>query len=327
MKAQFADTIETIIPEVIAWRRHLHQNPEPSFEEFETTEYLLKEIKKLANVTVERLTETGLVVRLKGAESGPVIALRADIDALVMPELTGLDFASQREGVMHACGHDSHAAMLLGALYVMSEHQSELKGEYVFIFQPAEETPPGGAKALVEAGVMDGVDAILGQHISIDKPVGHIGVKAGPIMANYDTFDIVISGKGGHASSPHLSVDPIPPTVQLVTALQQIVSRKINPVEPAVVSVTSIIGGTANNIIPDMVTVKGTVRTYSQENREAIADRIQNMAENISAASDCTASVQYSFGYPAVINTARYVEAIWEVADGDRNADESQYGR
>lgn len=316
MKAQFADTIEKVLPNVITWRRHMHQYPEPSFKEFETTEYLVKEVGKLGNVIISRPTKTGLVVRLKGSKPGPVIALRADIDALEMPELTGLDFASQRDGVMHACGHDSHAAMLLGALTVMSEHQAELRGEYVFLFQPAEETPPGGALGFVNAGVMDGVDAVLGQHIATDKPVGYIGVQAGPIMANYDIFDIVIKGKGGHASAPHLSIDPIPPTVQLVSSLQQIVSRQMNPTESAVVSVTSIIGGTAHNIIPDMVAIKGTVRTYSQENREAIAHRIQKMAESISTASDCVAEVQYSFGYPAVINTQEYVDAIWEVADG-----------
>lgn len=315
MKAQFAETIDKVIPNVIAWRRHLHQFPEPSFEEFETTEYLVKEVEKLGNVSIERPTKTGLVVRLKGVAPGPVIALRADIDALVMPELTGLDFASKKEGIMHSCGHDSHTAMLLGALQVMSEHQSELKGEFVFLFQPAEELPPGGAIDFVKAGVLDGVDAIIGQHVSIKIPVGHIGVCPGPSSANSDIFDITITGVGGHASAPHLAVDPIPPAAQLVTALQQIVSRQVNPVESAVVSVTKFNSGTANNIIPDKVVLGGTVRTYTKENRQGIHDRIVKMAETISAASDCTAEVEYMFGYPSVVNVPEYVDALREVTD------------
>lgn len=315
MNAKFTETIDQVMPDVIAWRRHLHQYPEPSFLEVETTEYLVKEIQKIGNIRIERPTKMGLVAYLKGSKPGPVIALRADIDALEMPELTGLEFASKNEGVMHACGHDSHAAMLLGSLKVLYTHQAELEGEYVFIFQPAEETLPGGARDLVAAGVMDNVDAVLGQHVAIDKLVGHVGVKAGPIMASYDNFDIIISGRGGHASSPHLAIDPIPPTVQLVSSLQQIVSRQVNPMEPAVVSVTCINGGTANNIIPDAVTIKGTVRTYTPENREAIADRIQKMAENISAASDCKAEVHYVFGYPTVINTPEYADAIEQLAE------------
>lgn len=315
MKARFAETIEKVTPNVIAWRRHLHQYPEPSFEEFETTEYLVKEIEKLKNVTIARPTKTGLVATLKGAEEGPVIALRADIDALTMPELTGLSFASQKEGLMHACGHDSHTAMLMGALQVMSEHQAELKGTYIFLFQPAEEKPPGGAIAFVEAGVLDGVDAIIGQHVSIKVPVGHVGITPGAVSANSDIFDITISGVGGHASAPQLAIDPVPVAAQLVTALQQIVSRQVNPMEAAVVSVTYIHGGTANNIIPDKVVIGGTVRTYTKENREAIHDRIVKMAETISAASDCKAEIKYVFGYPSVVNDPEYVDALSEVME------------
>lgn len=310
MEPIFAKDIEEILPQVVAWRRHFHQYPESSFNETATTEFLINEIEKLGNVKITRPMATGLVARLEGALPGPTIALRADIDALKMTELTGLEYASKNEGVMHACGHDSHTAMLLGVVNVLSKNQKNLKGNFVFIFQPAEEFPPGGAIAMVEANVLDGVDAILGQHVSSITQVGHVGVLAGASSANTDCFEIVVRGRGGHASTPNLCIDPLPVAVQIVTALQQIVPRNTSPGEKAVLSVTRINGGTADNIIPDLVTIGGTVRTYTKENREKIYQRICTIAARISEGENCEGTVKYTWGYPSTVNTPAYVEAM-----------------
>lgn len=315
MERVFEQDIKNILPQVVAWRRHFHQYPESSFNEFETTKFLINEIEKLGNFEIMRPAPTGLVARIKGAEPGPTIALRADIDALKMPELTGLEYASRHEGLMHSCGHDAHTAMLLGVLNVFSKNQKSLKGSFVFIFQHAEEQPPGGAIDMVEADVLDGVDAIIGQHVSSIIQVGHVGLLAGASSANSDSFEIVVSGRGGHASSPNLCIDPIPVAVQIVTAMQQIVARKINPLEQAVVSVTRIHGGTADNIIPDTVTIGGTVRTYTAENRKNIHDRICSIAAKLSESENCTATVKYTWGYPSTVNTPAYVEDMRAMAD------------
>jgi amidohydrolase len=315
VERKFEQDIKVVLPQVVAWRRHFHQYPELSFQEVETTKLIVQEMEKLGNLKISRPTATGVVARLDGAEPGPTIALRADIDALKMPELTGLEYASRHEGVMHSCGHDAHTAMLLGAVSVLSKNQQSLKGSFVFIFQPAEEQPPGGAIAMVQANVLDGVDAILGQHVSPIVGVGHVGLLAGPSSANADCFEIVVSGRGGHAAHPHLCVDPIPVATQIVTAMQQIVSRAVNPLEQAVVSVTRINGGTADNIIPDTVVIGGTVRTYTAENRQKIHDRIGAIATMLSESEGCTASVNYTFGYPSTVNTKTHVDAICEMAD------------
>lgn len=311
----FKEDIKNILPQVVAWRRHLHMNPELSFHEFKTTEFLVQEIEKLGNVEITRPTATGLVARIKGAAPGLTIALRADMDALKMPEMTGLEYASCNEGVMHACGHDAHTAMLLGVLSVFSKNQKSLKGEFVFIFQHAEEFPPGGAIEMVKANILEGVDAILGQHVSAITDVGKMGLLAGPSSANSDCLEIVITGRGGHASSPQLCIDPIPVAIQIVTALQQIVSRNISPVERAVLSITRINGGTADNVIPDTVTIGGTVRTYTEEIRQKIYDRICKIATNISEAENCTATVNYTWGYPSTVNTPEYIEVISTMVD------------
>lgn len=315
MGPMFEQAIKAVVPQVIAWRRHLHQYPETSFNEVKTTDFLLQEIKKLGRFHILRPAPTGVVVRLEGAAPGPAIALRADIDALKMSEMTNLDYASRHDGVMHACGHDAHTAMLLGVLSVFSQNRDFLKGTFVFIFQHAEEQPPGGAIELVKANALAGVDAILGQHVSAIVPVGHVGVLAGASSANADCFEIVVGGRGGHASSPDLCIDPIPVSAQIVTAMQQIVTRTVDPLEKAVVSVTRINSGTADNVIPDTVTLGGTVRTYTEGIRKNIYDRICSISANISEAENCSATVAYTWGYPTTLNTPAYVEVIRTTAD------------
>jgi len=315
VERMFEQDIKSILPQVVAWRRHFHQYPESSFCEFETTKFLIREMEKLGNLEIVRPAPTGVVARLTGVDPGPTIALRADIDALKMPELTGLEYASRHEGVMHSCGHDSHTAMLLGAMSVLSKNQKSLKGSFVFIFQHAEEQLPGGAIDIVKANILDGVDAILGQHVSPIVDVGHVGLLAGASSANGDSFEIVVNGRGGHAANPNLCIDPIPVAMQIVTAMQQIVTRTVNPLEQAVVSVTRINGGTADNIIPDSVTIGGTVRTYTTENRQKIHDRICAIAAKLSESEDCIATVNYTWGYPSTVNTPAQVEVLREMAD------------
>jgi len=311
----FKESVEAIIPKVKEWRRHLHQYPELSFEEFKTTEYIIEQLKDFTDITYERVSSTGIVVRLKGSKPGPTIALRADIDALPMTEKSGVPFSSKNDGVMHACGHDSHAAMLLGALYALYEHRKELEGSFVFIFQAAEEVFPGGAKELVEKGVMDGVDAIIGQHAGPKIKAGHIGTRPGYIMANSDVFEITVVGRGGHGSSPQACLDPIPVGAQIVTALQDIVARHIPAQESAVLSVTQFNSGTVYNVIPDTAVIKGTVRTYSGENRSLIEKMIKQIAEKYAEASDMTIEYNYRHGYDNMFNSNEYTKVLMEVAD------------
>lgn len=311
----FQENIDAVIPMVKQWRRHFHQYPEPSFEEFRTTEYIIEQIKDFSDLTYKKISPTGVVARLNGSKPGPVIALRADIDALRMPENSGVPFSSRNEGVMHACGHDAHTAMLLGALHVLYERRKELEGSFVFIFQAAEENFPGGAKELVEKGVLDGVDAIIGQHVGPKIQVGHIGTRPGYIMANSDVFEVTVVGRGGHASSPQLCLDPIPVGAQIVSALQNIVSRQVPAKDHAVLSVTQFNSGTAYNIIPDTAVIKGTVRTYSQEKRDLMKAAIGQIAEKYADAFDMRIEYNYDCGYDNMQNTPEFTKALMEVTD------------
>ena len=310
----FKQSIEAVLPQVKAWRRHLHEYPEPSFEEFATTEYIIEQIKDLPGVTYKRLAKTGVVAYLSGTKPGPTIAMRADIDALRMPEKSGVSFASKNEGVMHACGHDAHTAMLLGALYVLQQNVADLKGKFVLIFQAAEEDFPGGARELVAKGVLDGVDAIIGQHSQIPTAIGKIATCSGYLTANSDSFSVTVVGKGGHASLPEICLDPIPVAAQIVTALQQIVTRQVAARETAVLSVTQLHAGTADNIIPDTVTIRGTVRTYSGEVRNMIANQIGHVAKTYADAFDMKVEYEYERGYDALYNTDVFTNAVMDVA-------------
>ncbi|MDU4962439.1 MAG: amidohydrolase [Sporomusaceae bacterium] len=311
----FQASVDAIIPQVKQWRRHLHQYPEPSFEEFKTTEYIIEQIKQLSELTYVRISPTGIVARLTTSAPGPVIALRADIDALRMTENSGVAFSSRHDGVMHACGHDAHAAMLLGALHVLYQHRQELQGSFVFIFQAAEEVFPGGARELVEKGVLEGVDAIIGQHAGLQIPVGHIGTRPGYITANSDVFEVTVVGRGGHAASPQSCLDPIPVGAQIVTALQDIVARQLPAKDHAVLSVTQFNSGTAFNVIPDTAVIKGTVRTYSQEKRMLMKTAIGQIAKKYAEAFGLRIEYAYDHGYDNMYNTPEFTQALMDVAD------------
>ena len=298
--------------EVVGWRRHLHRNPELSFHEKETSRFVYETLESFGGLELSRPTPTSVVARLVGGGPGPVLALRADMDALPITEENDSEFVSQNPGVMHACGHDGHTAMLLGAAKVLAGMKGELRGEIRFLFQHAEELYPGGAEEMVRVGVMDGVDKVVGIHLWSGLPVGKVGVSYGPMMASPDTFKIVVKGKGGHAALPHQTVDSIAVGAQVVTNLQHVVSRETDPIENVVVSVTQFHGGTAHNVIPGSVEMIGTVRTLKPEIRDAVPEAMERVIRGITAAHGAEYDFEYQRGYRPVINDDEVTRAVEE---------------
>jgi amidohydrolase len=291
------------VPEaqVIEWRRHLHRHPEPSFEERETAAFVAGTLETFEGLEIERPTENSVVARLATGRPGPTVALRADIDALPIREESGVEFASENPGAMHACGHDGHTAMLLGAAQVLSTHDLP-GGEIRFIFQHAEESPPGGARDLVAAGVLDGVDLIYGCHLWTPLALGKVAVRPGPFMANSDFLKLTITGRGGHAGLPHEAIDPIAIAAQVVTNLQLIVSRAIDPLRSAVVTIGSFHAGNAPNVIPERAELEGTARSFDPEVRDRLPELIERIATGVARAHGAEAELEYIRGYRAVVN-------------------------
>ncbi len=296
------DLIEAVKDEVIGWRRYFHKYPELSFQEEKTAQFVYETLQTFGDLEISRPTKTSVMARLIGQQPGKVIALRADMDALPIEEENDFDFVSQNSGVMHACGHDGHTAMLLGAAKILTQLKDQIKGEVRFLFQHAEELPPGGAQELVKAGVLDGVDMIIGTHLISALPVGKIGLSSGPMMAGADTFKITVVGKGGHASQPDLTIDPIAIGTQIVTNLQHIVSRYRDAQETLVISVTQFHAGSAINVIPSRVTIGGSVRSFNPELREKVPAFIERIVKGITEAHGATYEFDYQFGYAPTIN-------------------------
>ncbi len=294
---------------LVQWRRHLHQNPELSFEEFKTSEYLKAELRGMGVETL-MLKPTGMIGIISGDAPGPTVALRADIDALPLQDAKKVSYRSRVDGVMHACGHDGHAAILLGAAQVLAEKRGQLAGKVVLIFQPAEEKPPGGALKVIEQGWLEGVDWVFGLHLWSGIPAGHVGLAAGSVMANADEFLIKVQGRGGHGSMPQDSVDSVLVAAEIVTSLQSVVSRSVRPLDPAVVSVGEIRGGTGFNIIAQETILKGTYRSFSETTRSLIEQRIREISHGICAAHGALCQVDCRRGYPAVVNSKRGVEIL-----------------
>jgi amidohydrolase len=309
--------VSPIADEIVAWRRHLHAHPELSFQEHETARFVEERLSALDGLELSRPTATSVVARLRCGE-GPALALRADMDALAIQEESGVEFASTRPGVMHACGHDGHTAVLLGVAHTLVERRDELAGEVRFLFQHAEEIPPGGARELVAAGALEGVDAVVGCHLFAQVESGAVGVPLGPFLAAPDTFGITVRGRGGHAALPHGAVDPIPVAAQLVTSLQQIVARETSPLASAVVSVTRFNAGTADNVIPETVELRGTVRTFTHDVKSTVRGALERIATGIAAAHGCTAEVRYEDGYLAVENDPAVAELVRRNVDPQR---------
>ena len=261
---------------IVALRRDIHREPELGFDTEKTAEKVLAALDGLPLELQTGVAENGIVATLQGEGDGPTVGLRADMDALPIEEETGLPFASETEGKMHACGHDGHTSMLVGAAHALSGMREKLNGSVRFVFQPAEEAK-GGGKVMVEEGVAEGLDSIFALHLWPGLPFGTAATKGGPIMAAADAFEMTVRGSGGHGAMPHLTSDTIAIAAQIVTALQTVVSREVDPVEPAVLTVGEIAAGTAFNIIPETARIGGTVRTLSEELRHRVPERIEEI--------------------------------------------------
>lgn len=311
------DELKKIEKDIIGWRRALHAMPELGLELPETVGYIRSQLDEMGVPYTTLVRGNAIVALVEGGAPGKTIALRADMDGLPVREETGLPFASTN-GRMHACGHDSHAAMLLGAAKVLNAHRGELRGNVKLFFQPGEEFP-GGAKPMIEEGAMESphVDAVMGLHaghLAKDLPAGSIAVSYGSMMASMDRILIKVVGKSAHGAYPELSVDPIVAAAQIVNALQTIVSRETAAVEPAVVSVTRITGGINQNIIPGEVELEGTVRALTSETRSLIARRIEEIARGVCAVNRADCEFLYEYKYPPLVNDREFTKAFVESA-------------
>lgn len=292
---------------LVVLRRDLHQHPELSFAETRTAAVLERALAALHPVALARVAGTGVVARIRGRDpAAPVVAVRGDIDALPIQEATGLSYASVHAGVMHACGHDVHAAWAVGAAHLLAERPAA--GDVLIVLQPAEETGTGAA-AMLAAGALDGVSAIFGAHVDRRFAVGEVVAQAGPLAAAADTFEIALVGRGAHGARPHESADPVVGAAALVGALQTIVARRVNPATPAVVTVATLHAGTAPNVIPDRATLGGTLRAVDPETRHLLAAELQRVTDGVAAAHGLAASVTLALGPPPIVNPER--PAAW----------------
>ena len=292
---------ESFAERIVELRRDIHREPELGFGTEKTAQKVLAALEGLPLEIQTGVAENGIVATLKGGRDGPTVGLRADMDALPIHEETGLDFASGTDGKMHACGHDGHTSMLVGAAHALSGMRDRLSGTVKFIFQPAEEGG-GGGRVMVEEGVAGGIDSIFALHLWPGLPFGTAATKSGPIMAAADAFEMKVKGRGGHGAMPHLTVDAIAISTQVVMALQTIVAREVDPVEPAVITVGEIEAGSAFNIIPETARLGGTVRTLNADLRESMPQRIEELARGVAQGMRGDAKLDYTFSYPVTVN-------------------------
>jgi hippurate hydrolase len=303
--SQIREKSEQYFPDVQAIRHHLHANPELSFQEHNTSAYVAKQLAAWGISHQTGIAGTGVVGIIEGKNPGKrCIALRADMDALPIKEENTVAYKSLNEGVMHACGHDVHTSCLLGAAHILNDLRHEWEGTIKLIFQPGEEKHPGGASLMIKAGVLENPkpDAIFGLHVYPPLPAGATGFRAGQYMASADEIYITIEGKGGHAAAPHQTVDPIAVAAQVITALQQVVSRKSNPLTPSVLTFGKIQGGFATNVIPDKVEILGTFRAMDEKWRYEAHKWIKDIVENTCAAFGAKVSIEIPVGYPSLFN-------------------------
>jgi amidohydrolase len=292
---------------LVSLRRKLHRYPEIGYQEYKTTAVLKRELSRLGLAVIDGRTETGLWAQLDTGSDGPVIAMRTDIDALPVSEQTELPFTSKRPGFMHACGHDIHMTVLVGTARLLIRRKEELHGRVRFICQPAEEIPPGGARLLIDAGVLKnpGVDAILALHVDPNLPVGSIGLRDGPGMASVYDFDLRIVGKSGHAALPHKTVDAVAVAAEVVSGLQQVISRMTDPIEPAAITFGTIKGGIARNVIAGEVTLQGTARSLNPALARKLPGVISRTARHIAQALGARAEIKPIADYPVLKSDAR----------------------
>ncbi|MFD1929277.1 M20 family metallopeptidase [Sporosarcina siberiensis] len=323
------EDLELIFPKMIEIRRDFHMHPEISFQEVRTPKIIADYLENLGLEVRKGVGGRGVVGILRGGKKGKTIALRADFDALPIQDEKEVTYKSTISGAMHACGHDGHTATLLGVATILAKYKEKIKGNVVFIHQFAEELPPGGARSMIEDGCLDGVDVIFGAHLQGGLPVGEVFYREGYTMAASDFFEIKITGKGGHGASPHLTVDSLVTASQLVLNLQQIVSRKVNPVNPAVLSVGAFNSGSALNVIPEGAYIGGTIRTYDSDTRDLMENELKKLALATCQLSGATCEVVYDRGYDAVWNHPNETNFIRKIASGvvgDENVKERELG-
>jgi amidohydrolase len=311
----FKSEIASLKDEMIKMRRDFHRRPEPGFQEVETSKVVARRLEEYGLEVKSGIAKTGVVGLLRGKREGKTLIIRADMDALTVKEQTGVEYASENEGVMHACGHDGHMTIGLTTARILSRHRDEIGGNVKFIFQPAEEGP-GGAKPMIEEGVMDDpkVDAAIGLHLWNYLPVGKVAVSPGPVMASMDSMRIRIKGKGGHGAIPHEAVDSIVVSSHVVTALQTVVSREIAPLAPSVVTIGTIKGGYAFNIIADVVEMEGTTRALDVELQKTLPERIERIIKGVTSGMRADYEFDYTFLYPVTVNDGGMAGLIEEVS-------------
>ncbi len=312
--------IDEIMPGVIADRRYLHTIPELGLQEFKTSAYVLERLRSLPVESIRTgIAVTGITALLHGtkpsSKPGKVVMLRADMDGLPILEENDVEYKSQSDGAMHACGHDGHTAMLLGIARLLTDRRDQFSGTVKLLFQPAEEGP-GGAKPMIEQGVLENphVDAVFGMHVDQHAQVGSVHTAGGPVAASADSCTITIKGKGGHGAYPHTTVDPIVVAAQIILGLQTVVSRNVDPIQSAVITVGMIGAGEASNVIPDTAEMRLTIRSFDPEVRTSLHQRIGEIATGIAGAMGATAQVNYTLGYPSLINDPAMAELVLDVA-------------
>lgn len=312
MKKDVKQLVQEHHEEVVALRRYFHMYPELSTQEFNTQKRIMAELTALG-LNPRPIANTGVIAELKGAKQGPTLAIRADIDALPIQDECEQPYQSQNHGVCHACGHDGHTAMLLGVAKVLNEMKEELAGSVRFLFQPTEEKFPGGALTLIEEGALVGVDMIIGAHLWQPVPIDAIGIAYGRMMAAPDEFAITVKGHGGHGSMPHQTVSALLVAAQIATALSSVTSLSVDPLESAVLSIGSLHSGEVFNIIPDTAVMKGTVRSFEQQVRLKVFERIEQITKGICEAAGAEYVVDKIFGFPPVINDLAITKTFAEV--------------
>lgn len=303
---KLADNFE----EVVNWRRHMHMYPELSFKETQTATFIKAKLEGFGIEVKTNIGGYGLIGILEGELPGKTVALRADFDALPIQDEKETEYKSQKPGVMHACGHDGHTAALLGTAQTLSSYRKFLKGKIIFIFQPAEEVPPGGAKFMIEDGVLDGVDYVFAIHLDSQTPLGKVTVGSGYQMAAVDKFTIHVQGRGGHGGRPHDSIDAIVIASEIVGSLQKIVSRSVDPLKSAVVTIGVLQAGSSFNIIADKALLEGTVRTFDSGVRKQVEEQIRRIVDGITSAFGATYTIDYINGYPALYNHPEEAETV-----------------
>ncbi len=332
-RARLRDDIDEIMPGVIADRRHLHQHPELGFQEFETSKLVAERLESLGVEDIRTgIATTGVTGLIRGTRagtgSGTVVMLRADMDALPIHEQNDVEYRSLHDGVMHACGHDAHTSMLLGISRILAGRRDEFAGTVKVLFQPAEEGG-GGAKIMIDEGVLEdpAVDAVFGMHMDQDSPVGTIGYLAGPAGAASDRCELTIQGRGGHGARPSRCIDPIVVGSQIIVALQAVVSREVDPVAQAVVTIGSFRAGDAANVIPDTAEMRATVRSFDPDVREQLKERITAIVEGVATTMRAEVDLRYHLGYPTLNNEPDMTELVRQVATETVGADRVIHGK